>query len=87
MNMNTIESILHLYRLGADGAFPAWGRVPMETRRMVAAPVRSWWRREDFSAELRLAWSEAALEVATREIGNFLKDHDMTVYLVLYRKP
>ena len=30
---------------------------------------------------------EAALEVAIREIGNFLKDYDMTVYLVLYRKP
>lgn len=30
---------------------------------------------------------EAALEVATREIENFLKEHDMTVYLVLYRKP
>ena len=48
---------------GADGAFPTWGRVPLETRRLAAAAVRSWWRPEDFTAELRLAWSETALEV------------------------
>ena len=72
---------LHLFNLGqhiAESEFAVQSvqlaYIPLKTRRMVASPGHQRWKADDFSAEVRCAWSSGGLHISfnirDREVHN-----------------